>query len=182
MKMGKYISREKLSCDQISNIVHEGISYIHNWTKNEIKHISKDKTIIIKNNEGSYTVGTFSIKKVNDLTWKVEDVNKELVYNFSKKLSALMYCIMFSLKKYHNATEILDLDLDTNTLEAEFELFSNLLKISIKHKDDFKIDLYTARLNLVKSRLISVQNKLSKTLKNAKYIKAQLDTIHYETH
>lgn len=155
----------------LNQVIADGVDYIHNWTKKELSSISNNTLVVLQNAEGSYTVGTFSVLKVTDTCWRVLDRNKEHVHDFSKKLAAVAYCATSAKRKYHTASEILELDTEFARVEADYDLFTHLIKRYAEQKDDFKVGLYISRQEIAKDRLEVVRDQLEKILARAKYIK-----------
>ena len=151
--------------------ISDSIDFLHDWAKKELNSISKNNLIVLQNAEGSYSVGTFSVIKITDRCWRVYDRNHELVHDFSRKLASIVYCVFMSMKKYHAATEILDLDIEYTRLDADIDLFVHMIKKYSAKKDDFKLSLYISRQEITKDRLNQVRDQLDKILDRAKYIK-----------
>lgn len=155
----------------LNQVIADGVDYIHNWTKKELSSISKNTLVVLQNAEGSYTIGTFSVLKVTDTCWRVMDRNNEHVHDFSKKLAAVVYCVSSATRKYQTASDILELDTEFSKLDADYELFTYLVKRYAEQKDEFKVALYISRQEITKDRLNIVKDQLEKILTRAKVLK-----------
>jgi len=128
----------------------------------------RDTFIVTKISDSQYKVGNFLVTEDNGC-WCVN--NKK--FNF--RINAVAYCALVHVGYGNNANTVFDLDSKVSRLLNEKLLFEQRLVNSIRVKDDWKMQVYSARYADVKAHLSKHQIELQKTLNLAKYIKLWSD-------
>jgi hypothetical protein len=106
-------------------------------------------------------------------TWRVLDNNQELVHDFSRKLSAVFYCLTTQLNKLNLARSILTADTAVGKLELDQDYYMYSIKNYAKKQDFFRVDLAKLRYIQAEHELRFANQELEKTINTAKYLKVQ---------
>jgi hypothetical protein len=129
----------------------------------------KNTFIVSKLSDTQYRVGKFVVTGVDDY-WYV-DATK----SFNSRMNAVAYCALIHIGYGNNANSLFDLDQKVQKLIDDKLLYERKLVKSIRSKDEWKTNLYSARYADAKAQLQKFQSELQKTLNLAKYIKLWSD-------
>lgn len=176
-KKPKPKSYEKLgfSRQQVDLAAEFTTLYLKNWTEQEFKNLTLNQKIPViwpLGNHG-FLVGRKRIEKLNEFTWRVLDSNNDCEFDFSRKISAVFYCLTEQINKINLSREILRADWLVGKLELDVKTYTNTMRKNRKRKDYFRADLAELRLINCQFQLDAAIQELKKTLNTAKYLKVQ---------
>jgi hypothetical protein len=151
-------------------LVNLAISKVDQWARTEFNHLRYGPKfpVCLQINNKIWVVGTHKISHLASHRYTVTD-NDQLIHTFYSRQAAIFYAVFTYCKHYKTADKLLENDRNVAKLNDEFEFYSK--KLSKKTTDYFKRDLWTIRYTDVKTRYISAQEELEKTLTSAKYNK-----------
>jgi hypothetical protein len=176
-KKSKLKSYEKLgfSRKQVDQAAELTTLYLKTWTEQEFKNLTHNQKLPVIWPLGShgFLVGRKRIEKLNDFTWRVLDHNNDTEFDFSRRISAVFYCLTDQINKINLSREILRADWLVGKLELDVKTYANTMRKNIKRKDYFRADLAELRLINCQFQLDSAIQELKKTLNTAKYLKVQ---------
>ncbi len=138
---------------------------VADWTKRELSNLQKtsDVPVCIELATGDYLVGTYTVKKISSVCWRVDPLE------FCSKRSAIFYSALTHMGKIAEATKIHDLDFQVGRLEYERTMFRERLDAAHLALDQFKIDLYGSRFDETKRLLMVAKRDLENIFSKAKY-------------
>jgi hypothetical protein len=143
MKTEKFYTKRKVDENLLGFINH-----IREFTYTELYEIlrnSKDP-LIYAVNKNEYALGRYFVIRENDF-WKVVTHLGDVDHVFSGRNPAIIYA------------------------KAEVDLYIAKLRIATKVYDDFKAELYAAKLSNCRFKHRIAKEELEKTLNMAKYLK-----------
>jgi hypothetical protein len=156
----------------VETMAHVMVGFLDHWTKKELAELSRANTVVcLQISKDHYKIGQFYLSRITDAAWNVSDQYNEHVHEFYSKQAAVFYCLFETSGKYPSANELLVLDRQLKKLKQEIDLYYEHLKKAVENKDEWKQDLYLARLSDVRPRMEYSRTNLQKTISHAKYSK-----------
>ena len=160
---------EKQAVVEVMTEVMTGL--LDHWSREELNRLSFSNTMVcVQTGANTYRIGRYDLKR-DGLNWHVEMVNGSAIHNFFNKQAAVFYCLFSTRNKYQRAQEILLEDRHLSHLQGELDIYYQQLKTAIERKDEWKQDLYMARLSWCKPQLDHHRTNLQKLISSAKYSK-----------
>ena len=168
---------EKLgfSRGQIEQAADLTTRYLKEWTDRELQNlvINEKLPVCLPLGNRGFLIGRYRMYPVGKHTWRVLDNNQEFVHDFSRKLSAVFYCLTTQLNKLNLAREILTADTAVGKLELDQDYYMYSIKNYTKKQDFFRVDLAKLRYIQAQHQLRFANQELEKTINTAKYLKVQ---------
>jgi hypothetical protein len=168
---------EKLgfSYNQVEQAARATTEYLKEWTDRELQHLVLEQKIpvCLPIGDRGFLIGRYQMQPVGKHTWRVLDNNQEFVHDFSRKLSAVFYCLTTQLNKLNLAREILTADTAVGKLEVDQDYYMYSIKNYAKKQDFFRVDLAKLRYIQAQHELVFANQELEKTINTAKYLKVQ---------
>ena len=168
---------EKLgfSRGQIEQAADLTTRYLKEWTDRELQNlvINEKLPVCLPLGNRGFLIGRYRMYPVGKHTWRVLDNNHEFVHDFSRKLSAVFYCLTTQLNKLNLAREILTADTAVGKLEVDQDYYMYSIKNYTKKQDFFRVDLAKLRYIQAEHDLRFANQELEKTINTAKYLKVQ---------
>lgn len=176
-KKSKPKAYEKLGFtrDQIEQAARATTEYLKEWTDRELQHLVLEQKIpvCLPIGDRGFLIGRYQMRPIGNHTWRVLDNNQEFVHDFSRKLSAVFYCLTTQLNKLNLAREILTADTSVGKLELDQDYYMYSIKNYTKKQDFFRVDLAKLRYIQAQHDLRFANQELEKTINTAKYLKVQ---------
>ena len=145
---------------------------LDNWTKTQLNQLSVNQEFVcIDMGKNIYRIGKFNVRKRNEISWTVSDSFGKLIHDFYNKQAAVFFCLYETRNQFSRASEFLHYNIDLASAQQQVEYYTAKIRTAAKKKDDFKQDLYIARLSDVRPKLEMVQTNLQKSIYAAKYSK-----------
>jgi hypothetical protein len=146
--------------------------FLDHWTRNEVEALGRNEPVLcIELEKGVYRIGKFFIAQHNSELWQVDNEHGEFVHQFYSKQAAVFYCLYDTRHKYNQARELLFGDKRLFSLKTQIDQYYVLLKKAIERKDEWRQDLYIARLSHTRPLFADARDRLQKTITYAKYSK-----------
>lgn len=168
---------EKLgfSRKQIEQAADLTTKYLKDWTDRELQNlvVNEKLPVCLPLGNRGFLIGRYKMLQINKECWRVIDNNDEHLNDFSRKLSAVFYCLTTQLNKLNLAREILVSDMKVSKLEVDQDYYVHTMRTSIKKQDYFRADLAQIRFLQTKHQLKFAIEELEKTINTAKYLKVQ---------
>jgi hypothetical protein len=168
---------EKLgfSYSQVEQAARATTEYLKAWTDRELQHLVQDEKIpvCLPIGDRGFLIGRYQMHSMGKHTWRVLDNNQEFVHDFSRKLSAVFYCLTTQLNKLNLARSILTADTAVGKLELDQDYYMYSIKNYTKKQDFFRVDLAKLRYIQAEHELVFANQELEKTINTAKYLKVQ---------
>jgi hypothetical protein len=168
---------EKLgfSYGQIEQAARATTEYLKAWTDRELQHLVLEENIpvCLPLGDRGFLISGYQVEQVGKYTWRVLDRNQEFVHDFSRKLSAVFYCLTTQLNKLNLARNILTADSTVSKLELDQQFYMHSIKNYTKKQDFFRVDLAKMRYINAQHQLKFANQELEKTINTAKYLKVQ---------
>jgi hypothetical protein len=161
--------------DQIEQAARATTEYLKEWTDRELQDLVLNQKIpvCLPIGDRGFLIGRYRMYPVGKHTWRVLDNNQELVHDFSRKLSAVFYCLTTQLNKLNLARSILTADTAVGKLELDQDYYMYSIKNYAKKQDFFRVDLAKLRYIQAEHELRFANQELEKTINTAKYLKVQ---------
>jgi len=161
--------------DQIEQAARATTEYLKEWTDRELQDLVLNQKIpvCLPIGDHGFLIGRYRMYPVGKHTWRVLDNNQELVHDFSRKLSAVFYCLTTQLNKLNLARSILTADTAVGKLELDQDYYMYSIKNYAKKQDFFRVDLAKLRYIQAEHELRFANQELEKTINTAKYLKVQ---------
>jgi hypothetical protein len=167
MKTEKFYTKRKVDENLLGFINH-----IREFTYTELYEIlrnSKDP-LIYAVNKNEYALGRYFVIRENDF-WKVVTHLGDVDHVFSGRNPAIIYALLLMQNNLKLANKIAKTDETMLCAKAEVDLYIAKLRIATKVYDDFKAELYAAKLSNCRFKHRIAKEELEKTLNMAKYLK-----------
>ena len=168
---------EKLgfSYNQVEQAAKATTEYLKSWTDRELQHLVQEQKIpvCLPIGDRGFLIGRYKMMQINKECWRVIDNNGENLNDFSRKLSAVFYCLTSQLNKLNLAREILVADTTVSKLEIDQDYYRYTMRVSLKNHDYFRADLAQMRYIQAQHQLRFANQELEKTINIAKYLKVQ---------
>ena len=146
--------------------------YVKSWAKTEINRIvGLNHVPVIIPLKNGYKVNSQTVLKQSNDTWRLNNVNNELIHVFFDRRSAVIYSILSQQKKYTVADEIQLKDSRVNKLYTDFQHYESSMRRASKKKNYSAIDVLASRYYDTQEMLYYAKNDLEKTLRLNKYLK-----------
>jgi hypothetical protein len=160
---------------QIEQAAEATTQFLKAWTDRELQDLVLNQKLPVCLPIGNHglLVGRYKMMPQGKDCWRVLDNNGEKVHDFSRKLSAVFYCLTTQINKLNLAREILTADTTVGRLELDQDYYTHTLKTSLKKQDYFKADLAKLRYIQAEHELKFAIRELEKTINTAKYLKVQ---------
>lgn len=161
--------------DQIEQAADATTQFLKAWTDRELQDLVLNQKIpvCLPIGDRGFLIGRYRMYPVGKHTWRVLDNNHEFVHDFSRKLSAVFYCLTTQLNKLNLAREILTADTAVGKLELDQDYYMYSIKNYTKKQDFFRVDLAKLRYIQAEHELRFANQELEKTINTAKYLKVQ---------
>lgn len=161
--------------DQIEQAARATTEYLKEWTDRELQDLVLNQKIpvCLPIGDRGFLIGRYRMYPIGKHTWRVLDNNQEFVHDFSRKLSAVFYCLTTQLNKLNLAREILTADTAVGKLELDQDYYMYSIKNYTKKQDFFRVDLAKLRYIQAEHDLGFANQELEKTINTAKYLKVQ---------
>ena len=161
--------------DQIEQAARATTEYLKEWTDRELQDLVLNQKIpvCLPIGDRGFLIGRYRMYPVGKHTWRVLDNNQEFVHDFSRKLSAVFYCLTTQLNKLNLARSILTADTAVGKLELDQDYYMYSIKNYAKKQDFFRVDLAKLRYIQAQHELVFANQELEKTINTAKYLKVQ---------
>jgi hypothetical protein len=171
----KAYERLGFSYGQVEQAARATTEYLKAWTDRELQHLTQEKKIpvCLPIGDHGFLIGRYRMQSIGKHTWRVLDNNQEFVHDFSRKLSAVFYCLTSQLNKLNLAREILTADTAVGKLELDQDYYMYSIKNYAKKQDFFRVDLARLRYIQAQHQLRFANQELEKTINIAKYLKVQ---------
>ena len=171
----KAYERLGFSYNQVEQAARATTEYLKEWTDRELQDLVLNQKLPVCLPIGNHglLVGRYKMMPVGKDCWRVLDNNGELVHDFSRKLSAVFYCLTTQINKLNLARAILTADTSVGRLELDQDYYAHTMKTSLKKQDYFKADLAKLRYINAQQQLKFANQELEKTINTAKYLKVQ---------
>jgi hypothetical protein len=156
----------------VKKVIEATALYISRWTEQQTQKISADtKMPYIWPIEGvGYIIGHYRVLN-NKGNWQVRNLDNELLYSFTEKLSAVFFVICEITKRYTLSQNILMADTNVNRLRNDIVHYEASIRRAKAAKKFDNLDIWKARLYDANLQLASANQELKKSLNSAKYIK-----------
>ena len=168
---------EKLgfSYNQVEQAARATTEYLKEWTDRELQHLVLEQKIpvCLPIGDRGFLIGRYQMRPEGKHAWRVLDNNQEFVHDFSRKLSAVFYCLTTQLNKLNLARSILLADTEVGKLEVDQDYYMYSMKNYTKKQDFFRADLAKMRYINAQQQLVFANQELEKTINTAKYLKVQ---------
>jgi hypothetical protein len=113
---------------------------------------------VIRLDKVRYRVGPYSVEKVGEM-WVTDNIE------FTTVQSAMMFCVYTYTNSIDSANKIRALDENVQRLVAEKRMYEKHISTSIKKKDGWKIDLFTAKCSNISAHLNQAMSDLRQALR-----------------
>ena len=165
----KQRAERQAAAEVMTNVM---VSLLDHWNREELDRISSSgKIVCMRKGADSYRIGYYDMAKNSNDRWIVDHYGGHDHHLFFNKQAAVVYCLFNSLNKYNSARELLIDDQQLGFLQQELDMFYEQLKLAVQRKDEWKQDLYLARLSVTRPQLEAVRTNLRKKISSAKYTK-----------
>jgi hypothetical protein len=145
---------------------------VTHWTRQELAELSRHGTVMcLKTGENSYRIGNYDLRKGTGGNWTVEHVDGAWIHDFCSKHAAVFYCIFDSKQRSSIARDLLNNDRHLALLKSTTDNYYEQLKRAVDRRDEWRQDLFAARLSSVFPQLETARANLEKTIAGAKYSK-----------
>ncbi len=146
--------------------------FLDHWTKQEIENLGCNESLLcLELQNGVYRIGKYFLAHQDSDLWQVNNEHGEYVHKFYSKQAAVFYCLYDTRHKYNQARELLFGDQRLFSLKTQIDQYYVLLKKAIERKDEWRQDLYLARLSHTRPLFADARDRLQKTITYAKYSK-----------
>ena len=171
----KAYERLGFSYGQVEQAARATTEYLKAWTDRELQDLVLNQKIpvCLPIGDHGFLIGRYRMSPIGKHTWRVLDNNQEFVHDFSRKLSAVFYCLTTQLNKLNLAREILTADTAVGKLELDQDYYMYSIKNYTKKQDFFRVDLAKLRYIQAEHQLRFANQELEKTINIAKYLKVQ---------
>jgi hypothetical protein len=160
---------EKQAAIEVMTNVMMGL--LDHWSKEELTRLSSNGTLVcIQTGKNNYRIGQYNLQR-HPIGWHVQHYHGHDAQDFFNKQAAVFYCLYCSRNKYHTAREFLLEDQNLGLLQSELDMLYQQLKLAVERKDEWKQDLYLARLSWTKPQFEYARDNLQKKVNSAKYSK-----------
>jgi len=147
-------------------------AYVKSWAKSEVERIiNQEQLPLIVPVKNGVQVGRYRVTKTAEEMWQLADAHGECMHCFLDKRSAVLYSILYQLKRYASADTILARDKKLSKVQADYQHYHHSMQRAIKRKDYPVIDVLAARYYDTQYLLTEAKNDLEKTLRLNKYLK-----------
>jgi hypothetical protein len=147
-------------------------AYVKSWARDEVNRLIHQEEIpLIVPIKNGVQVGRYRVTKNTHDMWQLLDVFGEAMELFVDKRSAVLYSILYQLKRYKAADTILGYDKKLSKVQADYQHYHHSMQRAIKRKDYPAIDVLAARYYDSQYLLTEARNELEKTLRLNKYLK-----------
>ena len=144
---------------------------LDHWSKDELDKLSVSNTVVCaQTGADRYRVGKYNLSRQQG-GWNVCSISGDKVHDFFNKQAAVFYCLFSSRNKYQRAQELLAEDRQLSQLQGELDWYYHRLKLAVEHRDEWRQDLYLARLSWCKPQLEQHRSNMQKIITSAKYSK-----------
>lgn len=161
---------------KVEESVSRAVEYIGSWKRRELEALAtQGKTAIpicIPISKTAFVVGKYGVKKA-DRTWTVSNGSDQ--YEFSSRLTALLYALCKQTNYKKVATDILTHDTIVIKLVDQLNILTYHKQIAKRKKDYWRYDHYYIMISDVEMRLAEAKNQLEKSIDLAKYFKVWTD-------
>jgi hypothetical protein len=175
MKMARSRTQKKYAKRPKSPIPREqtaaAADYIKDWTTRELGRLQKDNSPVCVPIKNGYMIGLHRVKLNVNKTCDLLDHNQEFVHRFENKISAILYAIYITKKRYYQADEILACDQVINKCYTDMLFLRNTIEQAKQRKDYVTVDIRAPRLEIAETRLNLARDRMSKIHNTAKYYK-----------
>lgn len=161
--------------EQVEQAADATTQFLKAWTDRELQDLVLNQKIpvCLPIGDRGFLIGRYRMHLIGKHTWRVTDNNQEFVHDFSRKLSAVFYCLTTQLNKLNLARSILLADTAVGKLELDQDYYMYSIKNYTKKQDFFRVDLAKLRYIQAQYELQYANQELEKTINTAKYLKVQ---------
>jgi hypothetical protein len=146
--------------------------FLDHWTQQELEALGRQNSVLcMEIKEGVYRIGKFYVTQNDAELWQVNNQYGDFVHKFYSKQAAVFYCLYDTRHKYNQARELLFGDQRLYSLKNQIDQYYVLLKKAIERRDEWRQDLYLARLSHTRPLFVDARDRLQKTIAHAKYSK-----------
>jgi len=157
-------------------------AYVKSWARTEAQRIAHHNPVpVIMPVKNGYQVGKHQVLKEPNAVWALYNIHKELMEQFLDVRSAVAYSILYQIKRFRSADNVLMADNKLSKLEADFQHYSRCMQAAVKRRDYITIDILASRYYDTQFLLPQARTELEKTLRMNKYLKVWETGNHYET-
>lgn len=164
---------QDLTADSLEAFIGLTATYVARWTQRELKHIANNSRLPIcwPLPGGGYMIGRDRIVPENGY-WRRLDSGLDRQQLFVERQSAIFYSLCRHLGENTIADDIVKYDYEVRVLRNDVAHYHNSLERSIRQKDCFRINVWSARYDDAKINLAEAERLLKKSVTDAKYSKA----------
>ena len=152
-------------------LTNAAADYIKDWTTRELGRLKQDKSPVCVPIKNGFMIGLYQIKLNANKTCDLLDHNQEFVHRFENKISAILYAIYITKKRYYQADEILLCDQLINKCYTDMLSLRDTIEKAKKRQDYITVDTRMPRLEIAETRLNLARDRMSKIHNIAKYYK-----------
>ncbi len=157
-------SLEKQEQEKFSREIEQGIrttnARLKSLAQRELEQQQASRTPVCIPVADGYRIGLYYVKQIDTNGFKVLDRNSELVYEFSDKITAVLYVIYTVQGKIQSAQELQDLDREINTQKVNIRQMNHAVRIAKANKNYSMLDIRIARLDDAVAKLTIATERL----------------------
>lgn len=152
-------------------LVELALAKVDAWTVKELANLGQktEYPICLQVSDNVYWVGTHKIQRIDSNIWRVFH-NDRLLHEFYSQQAAVFYAVYYKCKMYSMADQLLMCDRAVVRSDTEHRIYQARIT-KLNKNDEFRYQLYTARLEKARGELEQAKKELRKTLDSAKYNK-----------
>ena len=163
-------ARDQALAEVMSNVM---VRLLDQWSVEELRELTQSSPVMcLQVADNSYRIGHYDLTHSGE-NWSVTDTQQhQLQQDFYSKQAAVFYCVFGSRNDHGRALDLLTDDRQLFQLKTQIDIYYQQLKIAVERQDEWKKDLYMARLSHLRPQLEQARNNLQKKIRTAKYSKA----------
>lgn len=168
----KQQAENQVKAEMVETAANIVTAYVKSWAKDEVARIIYQEHVpLIVPVKNGVQVGRYRVTKNAHEMWLLANEFGETIELFVDKRSAVLYSILYQLKRYKSADTVLARDRKLSKVQADYQHYQHSMQRAIKRKDYPTIDVLAARYYDTQYLLAEAKNELEKTLRLNKYLK-----------
>lgn len=163
---------QQVKAEMVETAANIVSAYVKSWARTEVERLIHEEQVpLIVPIKNGVQVGRYKVTQNAHSMWQLLNVFGEVMELFVDKRSAVLYSILYQLKRYKAADTILGFDKKLSKVQADYQHYHHSMQRAIKRKDYPAIDVLAARYYDTQYLLTEARNELEKTLRLNKYLK-----------
>jgi hypothetical protein len=147
-------------------------AYVKSWAKTEVERIiNQEQLPLIVPIKHGVQVGRYRVTKTPLDMWQLTNSFGEQMELFLDRRSAVLYSILYQIKRYAAADTILARDKKLSKVQADSQHYQHSMQQASKRRDYSAMDVLAARYYNTEYLLTEARDELEKTLRLNKYLK-----------